>query len=149
MTEPEKHLTPEEIIDTSDLQLFSLKTFMSALGYEWAKDIESLFSSIFDRNYYFTSYHYKNKARAMISFETAVNLYNNCHADNHGGWAFNPPFDFDRYSLKKAQAVKVVQQVKLQLNKKTGHISTQSHLVTFVDPVYYDMFKVNPKYFPF
>lgn len=149
MTEPDKHLTPDEIIDTSDLQLFSLKAFMRALNYEWAKDNESLFSSIFENKCYFYSWKYTNKGRAHISFESAVKLYNNCHADNHGGWAFNPPFDFDHYCLKKAQASKLVKQVKLQLNKKTGHISTQSHIVTFVDPVYYDMFKSNPKYFPF
>jgi S1-C subfamily serine protease len=144
MTEPDKRLTPEEIIDSTRLQIFSLRAFMQALDYQWAAD-----TALFDEPLYFESYAHKNKARKKISFQTAVNLYNNAHADNHGGWAFNPPFDFDKYSLKKAQAAKVVQQVKLILNKKTGYIKTQNHIVKFVDPIYYEMFKDSTKYFPF
>jgi len=139
----DKMLLPEEIVDTKELQLHSLKAFMSALNYEWA-----VVSVFFDKACYFESFTRSNKARQTISFNTAVQLYNNHYYDNHDFTKPRAPFDFDAYSWKKAQAAKIVKGVNLQLNKKTGFIKASSNIVNFVNPIYYQMF-ITSKYFPF
>ena len=136
MTDADKILTAEEIKDTKTLQLRSLCSYMEQLEYWYV---------VGD---YFRSDSYKNKTRSTISFQTAVNLYNGHYNDNHGSGLTVAPFDFDVYSLNKAQAAKTVHKVKLQLCKKTGYIKTSSHIVEFTKPVYYQMF-MNSKYFPF
>lgn len=144
MTTKENILSDDEIIDTLELQLFSLTAYMKALGYEWAKD-----TLLFDDPTYFVSFNYKNKHRRHISFANAVKLYNGYYADNRGNWYISKsPFDFDAYSLAKANAVKVITKVNLQINKRTGYVNNQSNLVSFVHPVYYKMFMTS-KYFPF
>lgn len=138
-----KILTPEEIKPTKDLQFYSLKEYMRMLGYEWGKEI-----ALFDEPNYFISYDYKNKHRRCISFSTAVDLYNGRHVDSHGK-GYNYPFDFDPYSIRRAESAKIVKGIKLQLSKKTGYIKTQNDIVEFVKPEYYQMFINSPKYFPF
>lgn len=136
-------LSPEEIKPTKDLQFYSLKEYMRMLGYEWGKEI-----ALFDEPNYFISYDYKNKHRRCISFGSSVDLYNGRHLDSHGK-GYNYPFDFDPYSIRRAEAAKVVKGLKLQLCKKSGYIKTQNDIVEFVSDSYYQMFINSPKYFPF
>lgn len=143
-SEEDKMLLPEEIVDTKDLQMYSLKAFMDALGYMWSGDGRVCF----DSGCYFESFTRKNRARSTVSFETAVRLYNGYYYDNHDLSKSRSPFDFDAYSWKKAQAAKILKSVKLQLTKKTGAIKASSNIVSFVSPIYYQMF-INSKYFPF
>lgn len=136
-------LTVEEIKPTTHLQLYSLKQYMGCLGYEWSGE-----AGFWEGQKHFVSYDYKNRHRKNISFSTAVNLYNCLYTDSHGV-GYNAPFDFDPYSIRRAEAAKIVKGLKLQLCKKTGYIKTQNDIVEFVSNKYYKMFISNPKYFPF
>lgn len=127
MTATENILLPEEIIDTYKLQFKSLTEFMRGLNYEYEG---RLFGSP-----HFISYDYENKSRKSISVRTATLLHNGAYSDSHGR-GFDYPFDFSHYKIRKAKASKIVNIVNIQLNKKTGHIRTTSHLVSFVDKAY-------------
>lgn len=129
MTAQENMLTPEEIKNTEKIQLKSLVGFMAGLGYEYKRDWPCRSPA------YFYSYEYSNKARQRISFQTSCKLHNGYYLEWHGK-KFDPPFDFDPYSIKKALAAKIVVQCHLQQNKKTGFIRASSQLVQFVEPVY-------------
>lgn len=141
MTDPKNILTPDEIKDTTELQLHSLMGYMQALGYHMADTVTG--------NNWFTSFHYSNKARTNIAFSTAVDIYNNKYADNHGNKNVSVhPFDFNQYRLHKAQAAKIVNFCNLQMSKKTGFIKTTSNIVKFTKPEYYQMW-ISSKHFPF
>lgn len=140
MTDTDKMLTAEEIKDTTKLQFISLENFMGGLGYYYQP---SLIGAS-----HFRSYERQNKTRATVSFQTACKLHNNLYQDWHGGNFFKSPFNFSPYSIKKARAGKIVNICNLQLNKKTGFIKVSSNLVSFTEPVYYQMF-ISSKYFPF
>lgn len=137
-------LTPEEIKPTKALQFNSLQHFMYCFHYTW----EGTGGLWGDNDNYFVSYTYNNKHRKYISFRTAVDLYNGRYVDSHGK-GYNYPFDFDPYSIRRAEAAKIVKALKLQLCKKTGYIKTQNDIVEFVKPEYYQMFINSPKYNPF
>lgn len=145
MTESDKQLTTDEIIETKKLQLHSLFSFMQALNYEWAPDDRYNF---FGCPNHFESHTYSNKGRSTISFQSAVALHNGNFRECHGKY-MEKPFDFDPYLMTKAIAAKVLKSVKLQLNKKTGFITCQNNLVEFVNLDYYKMFINSLKYFPF
>lgn len=139
MTDTDKMLTPEEIKDTTQLQLTSLINFMTELKYEPLYFVKGLIC--------FESDCLSNKARAIISLQTAIDLHNGVYLDWHGG-RFKDPFNFDVYKLQRAIAARIVQVVNLQKNKKTSIIKPTSHIVKFVEQSYYKMW-INSKYFPF
>lgn len=140
MTDTDKMLTPEEIKDTTQLQIHSLLGYMSGLGY--------FFNVNASGNSWFVSSDHMNKGRRNISFSTAVDIYNYRYHDNHGKLRTEHPFDFNSYRLGKAEAARLVNFCNLQMSKKTGFIKVTSNLVSFTEPVYYQMF-VSSKYFPF
>lgn len=127
MTATENILLPEEIIDTKYLQITSLRNFMGQLGYEPVYSVTGLT--------YFESDDRSNKARATISFSTAVKLHNGQWLD-WGGKDFKEPFNFGVYKFKRAKAARIVEVVNLQKSRKTGFIKPTSNLVTFVDKAY-------------
>lgn len=139
MTETPKEniLLPEEIVCTKNIQLRSLKNFMHALGYTYAPDNNQF---LFSNECYFESYDYDNRSRSNIAFNTACKLH------DFGKLVlfsietpFSPPFDFDKYKIKRAMAARIVCKLKLQLNKRTGVITHNSNLIEFVDPSYTSM----------
>lgn len=127
MTATENILLPEEIIDTKYLQLTSLRNFMSELCYEPVYSVTGIT--------YFESDAFCNKARATISFSTAVKLHNGYYLD-WGGKDFKEPFNFGVYKFKRAKAARIVEVVNLQKSRKNGIIKPTSNLVNFVDPAY-------------
>ena len=130
---------PEEILDTRNLQLFALRGFMKALGYEhteWAGGSD-----------YFWSDKYSNKGRFTISFRSAINLYNNHSVKCVFG---KPPatlsiWSFDDYTIAKAKAAQILKSIKLQYCKQTKSILVQDHRVQFTIESYGRLF-LNNKY---
>lgn len=114
----DKWIQPEEMVDTTKLQLFTLKEFAKGLGYQWWG--KKFLSEDFD-----------NRKRKFISFSTMVKLFNNEYQDWHGGDRFKAPFNFSTYKIRKARAGKIVHKVSLQLSKKTGYIRAASSIVAF------------------
>ena len=139
MTDTDKMLTPDELKDSTLLQMTSLRNFMAELKYEPLYFVKGIIC--------FESDCPSNKARSTISFSNAVALHNGAYRECHGKH-FNEPFNFDAYKLKRALASRIVQIVNLQKNKKTGIIKPTSHIVKFVESSYYKMW-INSKYFPF
>lgn len=127
----------EEILDTRNLQLFALREFMKALGYEhteWAGGPD-----------YFWSDKYSNKGRSIISFRSAINLYNKHSVKCVFG---KPPatlsiWSFDDYTIAKAKAAQILKSVKLQYCKQTKSILVQDHRVQFVMDSYSRLFLNN------
>lgn len=122
-----------EIKNTKSIQLDSLDIFMKALGYtrEWDEDEPQNFYSLWAPAW---------KAVRIISFNTAVKLYNGHYIEWHGK-KFNPPFNFiNAYEYNAANSLKIIKVVKLQYSKKKKEIKVQSDVVTFVKPEYYDLF---------
>ena len=143
MTDPKNILTPEEIKDSTILQMTSLVNFMAELKYEPLYFVKGIVC--------FESDCPTNKARSTISFSNAIRLHNGDYLDCHsigGNKSFKPPFDFDAYRLKRAIAARLVEVVNLQKNKKTGMIKPSSHIIHFVDPIFCKMW-IDSKRFPF
>lgn len=132
-------LTPDEIKDSNKLQTVSLTNFMLCLGYEPVYYVNGILC--------FESDCLTNVGRSTISFHNAVKLHNTDYLDWHGK-QFKEPFNFDAYKIKRALAARIVQVVNLQKNRKTGIIKPTSHIVKFVDEVYYKMW-ITSKQFPF
>lgn len=114
-----------KIVDTSKLQLQSVKNFLSELGYTYiAKD-----------HAFYCPYE-TAKARNWISLRTAVLLHNGNLMDWHGkrfqdGCFDNIPEDW----IASAKTAKIVHTVHLQHCKKKGnYIKAQKHLVKFLIP---------------
>lgn len=131
-------LAEDEIVDTKNIQLRSLKNYMHALGYHWAPD-EHRF--LFSNEPYFESYDYDNRSRRCIAFSTACKLHDfgNSTTPFTIKPIFSEPFNFDRYKIRMALAARIVCKLKLQLNKRTGIISHNSNLIEFVNPAYESM----------
>lgn len=140
MTTTENILLPEEIKDTTQLQVHSLLGYMQALGYTFNMNAAG--------NSWFVSKDYINKGRGNIAFSTAVDIYNGRYHDNHGYLRTEYPFDFNVYRLRKAESARLVNFCNLQMSKKTGFIKATSNLVNFTKSEYYDMF-ITSKHFPF
>lgn len=122
----DKWIRPEEMIDTTKVQLKSLVEFAKGLGYEYC-----LFG-----NSFFSSEDLDNKARANVSFSTMTKLHNGYYQDIYHRDYFKPPFRFSTYKIRKAKAGKIVNICNLQMNKKTGYIKASSSIVTFVHKEY-------------
>ena len=113
-----------EIINTSKIQLASLKNFMSALCYQYYA-IDKVFISDL----------WINRSRVNVGFGTAVLAHNNQFTDWHGvGFHRNSVFGSIPVEVwKEAQADKVVHTVYLQKSYKRGILCTK-HLVKFARP---------------
>lgn len=117
-----------KIIDSSKLQLASLKAFMEKLGYSWFNIDRAFYSPL-----------YTNRSRTWISFNTATRLHNLSYIDWHGK-LFREPFDnFPEEWIADARRAKLVKIVKMQNSKKLG-IVVQSHMVDLIDKTNYDLF---------
>lgn len=127
----------DEIVDTRKLQLFSLVQVMKALHYEYVP-----YKASAPR---FESKHYSNKGREILSFSSAVKLYNGNPAKCVFG---RPPekltiWKFDDYSVAQAKAARVLRSIKLQFCKSTNTILVQDHRIQFVLHSYKDLFLHN------
>lgn len=114
-----------KIIDTSKLQLQSVKNFLSELGYTYLS-----------KDHVFYSPYPSAKARNWISLSTACLLHNGNLMDWHGhrfqdGCFANIPEPW----IIAANNAKIVHTIYLQQCKKKGnYIKAQKHLVKFVHP---------------
>lgn len=113
-----------KIIDTSKLQLQSVRNFLSELGYTYiAKD-----------HVFYCAYP-SAKARSWVSLRTATLLHNGNLMDWHGKRFQDGCFDnIPEEWISAAKKAKVVHTVYLQRCKKGNYIKTQKHLVKFCDP---------------
>lgn len=132
----DKWIQPEEMIETTNIQLKSLIAFAEGLGYYFHKV----------NSKYFSSEDYDNKGRAIISFQNMVKLYNGWYSDNRHTNYLRYPFNFSTYKIRKASAAKIVKVVNLQVSKKTKHISTSSNIVSFVHQEYEGFLDLKPEY---
>lgn len=131
---------PEDIQDTRQLQIYSLKQVMKALGYEYAD------GWITSHPYFYSHEHY-NKGRNFISVKTAINLYNGHSVKCVFG---RPPefltiWSFNDYQIAQAKAARITKSVKLQYCRQTKQIICQDHRVQFVFNSYKTIF-LNNKY---
>lgn len=113
-----------KIVDTSKLQLQSLKNFLAELGYSWF-NVDNGFCSSYETN----------KGRNWISLKTAQLLHNGNLMDWHGkrfqdGCFENIPEEW----IAAANAAKIVHTTFLQHHKKVNYIKAQKHLVKFIEP---------------
>lgn len=127
----------DEIIDTKNLQIHSLKQVMKALGYE--------FEQWYGGHPYFISAEYCNKGREKISVKTAIDLYNGRSVKCVFG---RPPhfltiWSFNDYQIAQAKAARITKSVKLQYCRQTKQILVQDHRVQFITPIYKQLFLNN------
>lgn len=127
----------EDIIDTKNLQIHSLKQVMKALGYE--------FEQWYGGHPYFISSEYSNKGREKISVKTAIDLYNGRSVKCVFG---RPPhfltiWSFNDYQIAQAKAARITKSVKIQYCRQTKQIIVQDHRVQFITPVYKQLFLHN------
>jgi hypothetical protein len=131
---------PDEIQDTKNLQIYSLKQVMKALGYEYAD------GWITSHPYFYSHEHY-NKGRNFISVKTAIKLYNG----NSVKCVFGRPpefltiWSFNDYQIAQAKAARITKSVKLQYCRQTKQIICQDHRIQFVLESYSRLF-LNNKY---
>lgn len=111
-----------EIVDTSKLQLASLKNFMAGLGYQYYA-IDKVFISDL----------WSNRSRVNVGFNTAVLAHNGHFTETHGrGFEPDTVFGDIPYAVwQESQADKVVHTAYLQKSYKKGILCTK-HLVKFV-----------------
>ena len=129
----------EEIIDTKNLQFFSLCQVMAALHYEYVE-----YRSCASR---FESKHHSNKGREVLSISSGIKLYNGNSAKCVFG---RPPsklniWCFSDYAIAQAKAARIVKQVKLQYCRQTKQLIVQDHRVQFILSSYKNLF-LNNKY---
>lgn len=113
-----------KIVDTSKIQLQSLKNFLAELEYSWF-NVDNGFYSAYETN----------KGRNWISLKTAQLLHNGNLMDWHGkrfqdGCFENIPEEW----ITAANAAKIVHTTFLQHHKRGNYIKAQKHLVKFVHP---------------
>ena len=113
-----------EIVDTSKVQLASLKNFLAALGYQYYA-IDKVFISDM----------WINRSRVNVGFGTAVLTHNGMFTETHGrGFEPDTVFGDIPYAVRQeAQSDKIVHAVYLQKSYKKGILCTK-HLVKFVRP---------------
>lgn len=129
-------MTREQVVsyeptDTKELQLKSLDAFAKALGYErmhWGGSGHGYYSRLRE-----------NKHISNISLRTM------CRLHNHGllAWRWSDEentYNFDKYKCVTANAAKIVQAVKLQLDKRLKRIICQHNSVKFMQPEYESIF---------
>ena len=122
-----------EIVDTSKVQLASLKNYMSTLGYCY-----------YAINKVFISDLWINRSRVAVGFNTAVLVHNGMFTETHGrGFEPDTVFGDIPYAVwQEAQADKVVHTAYLQKSYKKGILCTK-HLVRFVRPEEAELFFKN------
>lgn len=114
-----------KIVDTSKIQLQSIKNFLAELGYSWF-NVDNGFCSSYETN----------KGRNWISLKSAQLAHNGYFNECHGrgfepeGLFGNIPYEW----WKAANASKIVHTTFLQHQKKGNYIKTQKHLVKFICP---------------
>lgn len=113
-----------EIVDTSKVQLASLKNYMSVLGYQY-----------YGADKVFISDLWSNRSRVNVGFNTAVLAHNGMFTETHGrGFEPDTVFGDIPYAVwQEALADKVVRTAYLQKSYKKGILCTK-HLVKFVRP---------------
>lgn len=113
-----------EIIETSKIQLASLKNYMSILGYQYY-GVDKVFISDL----------WSNRSRVNVGFNTAVLAHNGIFTETHGrGFEPDTVFgDIPYHVWQEAQLDKIVYTVYLQKSYKKGILCTK-HLVKFVRP---------------
>jgi len=131
-----KWILPDEMIDTTNIQLKSLVSFAEGLGYYYHKITSK----------YFSSDDYDNKGRTTISFQNMVKLHNGYFADGRHTNYLRHPFNFSTYKLRKARAAKIVKIVNLQVSKKTKYVKASSNIVTFSHQEYEGFLDLKPEY---
>lgn len=131
-----KWILPEEMIDTTNVQLKSLVAFAEGLGYYCHKVTSK----------YFSSEDYDNKGRAIISFQNMVKLHNGYFSDSRHTNYLKYPFNFSTYRIRKARAAKIVKIVNLQVNKKTKFVRVSSNIVSFQHQEYEGFLDLKPEY---
>lgn len=129
-------------IDTTYLQLQSVRLFMEELGYDLAGDpnnAKNLFAKGFVRAK--KEYKYDQKGEyfpRFVSFSDACRLHNGCYHwvrdDRHEFKLGKCEFIMEDITYTKALGRKLVHQVKLQQDKKKLHgFKVQNHWVSLVD----------------
>ena len=114
----------EDIQNTARIQIQSVINFLQELGYTFYPN-EKVFESV--------SYE-TNKARKVVSFNTAVRLHNGGFTEWHG-YYFEYPFDNIPVEwFAAAHKAKIVHTAKLQHSKKHNAIIVQNQMVRFVEP---------------
>lgn len=132
-------------VDTTDMQLQSVIGFMRGLGFDYFPGDSKL-----ARRFYYI----KGKTdKSIVSFRTAVRLHNsnwyvsrekpmlvvpeefNKMSNTAAKWVFTLP------EVRSAIGAKLVQRVRLQLNKRTNTVALDTHLVKLEDAAYYDILK--------
>ena len=116
----------DEIIDTKQLQIFSLCQMMKGLHYEFVE-----YKGSASR---FESKHHSNKGREVLSVSSAIKLYNGSPAKCVFG---RPPekisiWSFSDYTIAQAKAARICKQVKLQFCSQTNSFIVQDHRIQFV-----------------
>ena len=127
----------DEIIDTKQLQIFSLCQMMRGLHYEFVE-----YRSVPSR---FESKHHSNKGREVLSVISAIKLYNGSPIKCVFGkkptrltiWSFSD------YAVAQAKAARVCKQVKLQFCRQTNSFIVQDHRIQFVLPSFKQLFLGN------
>lgn len=120
----------EEIKDTKNIQVRSVKEFMQCLGYQH-------FVSCFGEDHFY-SRDPENKHRQSVSWRTAIELHNGGLRDFHGEPL--PQWQFNTYQETRAQASRIVEVVKLQWSKKEKRFIVQCHMVKFAHEDYERIF---------
>ena len=114
-----------KIVDTSKLQLQSIKNFLTELGYSYF-NVDRGFYSPFETN----------KGRSWISLRTAQLAHNGFFNEIRGrgfepeGLFGNIPYEW----WQSANAAKIVHTVYLQHCKKGNYIKAQKQMVRFCEP---------------
>ena len=129
----------ESLKCTFDLQMTSLCNFMKALGYNIVRQYKG---GVFFENP-------DNQHQPIVSFRTAVEMHNGkivkrfwCSMSYTSGtsdawWekiARQSRVKADPLSIYIAYKSRVVDRVKLQLNKKTGVVKAQSNVIKWASP---------------
>jgi hypothetical protein len=140
-----------DLIDTKDLQMKSLREFMEVLGYNYYPLYKSFLAKAFEGF----------KSCLILSVNTAVKLHNSNWIESYQQAGYfmptlgnkktyssslgiklrldaSSPFLVDAYTLNKAQSAKIITQ--LYLNGGVNGVSCYRDLVKFVDPVYEELF---------
>lgn len=127
----------ENIKDTKWLQIQSLMEFAKALNLTLIEDAEG--------NRWWSAG--ASSGMERISVNTMIQLHNgewrpaqNSEYKTYYHCLTRPFFTCSKYLINKAQAAKVVNEVKGKYHRKQKDIVIQSHIVEFVDPVYYELF---------
>lgn len=115
-----------KIVDTSKIQLQSIKNYMQELGYSWF-NVDKVFYSPYGTN----------RARSTVSLGKAQMAHNGYYNEIHGkgfepcGLFGNIPYEW----WEAANKAKIVHTAYLQHCKKKGnYIKAQKQMVKFVHP---------------